>query len=138
MAKEKKESTTIDKVKFVFYIVVAVVTILGAIFAVDKYFAKSEMVNTLSDELKQRYDALVKKDVLINERVDISIIDDQIFQQEQTIQKIEDWQRFEQRAVEPELTPIERETLDKAKTRLETLRTRKEDKIRQYEKEDIP
>ena len=136
MAKEKKESTTIDKVKFVFYIISAVIIIITAIFAVDKYFAKSEMVNTLSDEFKQRYNDLVKKDTLINERVDIAIIDDQIFQQEQTIQRIEDWKRFEQRVDEPQLSPIEKETLEKTKLRLDTLRKRKEEKIKQYESED--
>ena len=79
---------------------------------------------------------LKSSDNLISQRLELSIIDDQIFQQEQTIQRIEDWQRFEQRKIEPELTPIEKDTLIKAKKRLKILENKKEEKIKQYENND--
>jgi hypothetical protein len=41
--------------------------------------------------------------------------------------------RFEQRKREPDLTQIEKETLEKAERRLEELRKRKEEKLKAYE-----
>ena len=105
-----------EKVKTIFYVILAVIAIVSALFAVERYFAKSVEVEH------------------IDERLDISIIDDQIFQQEQAVQRIEDFQRYEQRTVEPELTQIEKEVLKKAEDRLIELKSRKEEKINAYEK----
>ena len=105
-----------EKVKNIFYIVLAVIAVTTALFTIERHFAKSKEVENIDD------------------RLDISIIDDQIFQQEQAVQRIEDFQRYEQRTVEPELTPIEKDTLKKARERLDTLKNRKEEKINAYEK----
>jgi hypothetical protein len=118
----RAKATSLEKAKFIVYIVLAAITMLGAIFGVERYFAKESEVQAAVSELQ-------KSDNSLSQRVEIAIIDDQIFQQEQTIQRFEDWQRFEQRKVEPELTPIEKETLAKAKDRLEKLEQRKEEKI---------
>jgi hypothetical protein len=125
----RAKATSLEKAKFIVYIVLAAITMLGAIFGVERYFAKESEVQAAVSELQ-------KSDNSLSQRVEIAIIDDQIFQQEQTIQRFEDWQRFEQRKVEPELTPIEKETLAKAKDRLEKLEQRKEEKIKQYENGD--
>ena len=122
----EKESSIIDKVKFVIYIILGSIAIGSAFFGVEKYFAKEGEVKVTVSQLEQ-------SDQSLSERLEISIIDDQIFQQEQTIQRIEDWKRFEQRTVEPELTPIEKDTLLKAKKRLEELENRKVNKIKKYE-----
>lgn len=122
----KKEPSTSEKVKVFLGIIVAIIMIGGSVFGIEKYFAKTSVVKAAVVELKNN-------DQSLSERLEISIMDDQIFQQEQTIQRIEDWKRFEQRKIEPELTPIEKDTLDKAKKRLSELEFRKEDKIKQYE-----
>jgi hypothetical protein len=125
----KKESTVIEKVKFVFYIILGSIAIGSALFGIERHFAKtSEVANTkaLSEE----------GDISLSERLEISIIDDQIFQQEQAVQRIEDFRRFEQRAIEPKLSLIEKETLDKHKKRLEGLKIRKEEKIKHFEDKD--
>ena len=113
----------------IFGVIVAVIMIGGAFFGVEKYFAKTSEVKAAVVELKS-------SDQSISERLEISIMDDQIFQQQQTIQRFEDWQRFEQRTAAPVLTPIEQETLEKAKKRLFVLEQRKADKIKAYEERD--
>jgi len=115
-----------DKVKFIIYIILGVIAIGSAFFGIEKYFAKD-------NEVKEVFQQLGSSDRSLSERLEISIIDDQIFQQEQTIQRIEDWKRFEQRTVEPELTPVEKDTLIKARKRLKDLEERKLEKIKHYE-----
>lgn len=122
----KKESTVIEKVKFVFYIIIGSIIIGTALFGVDRHYAKTSEVNAAVSQS-------VNGDKSLNQRIEIGILDGQIFQQEQTIQRIEDWQRYAQRKEQPVLTPIEKETLQKAKTRKAQLENRKEDKIKAYE-----
>ena len=121
----KKETNSFEKVKFIVYIILAIIGIGSALFGIEAYFAKEKDVNEVVKSLKDTEKSLT-------ERVEMGIIDDQIFQQEQTIQRIEDWQRFEQRSIEPELTPIEEETLVKARERLNLLKNRKEEKLQHY------
>lgn len=102
--------------------IIASITIVGAIFAIERYFAKSEEVVSLKNT-----------DQLINERLDISIIDDQIYQLEQQISKIKDWNQFEQKAPVPELTPIEKEILDKTEQKLKELKEEKISRQKAYE-----
>jgi len=125
----KKESTTMDKVKFVFFIILGSITIGGTLFTVEKYFAKTS-------EVKSTIFKSEEGDISLSERLEISIIDDQIFQQEQAVQRIEDFNRFEQRTVQPELTIIEKETLKKTKKRLEELKIRRAEKIKHFEDKD--
>jgi hypothetical protein len=122
----KKESKPLDKIKSVVYILLAIVTIGGTAFGVEKYFAKASDVAATTAKLEN-------SDKLINQRLEISIIDDQIHREQMQIQRIEDWGKIEQRTEVPKLTIIEAEVLDKAKVRLEKLEKRKVDKINQYE-----
>ena len=122
----KKETSSIEKVKFIFFIILGSITIGGTLFGIERYFAKTRDVRAVDVQSKNR-------DKSLTEIIDISIINGQIFQQEQTVQRIEDWKRFEQRKEEPELSPIETETLIKAKKRLTYLEERKEEKIKHYE-----
>jgi hypothetical protein len=112
--------------KSVVYILLAIVTIGGTAFGVEKYFAKASDVAATTAKLEN-------SDKLINQRLEISIIDDQIHREQMQIQRIEDWGKIEQRTEVPKLTIIEAEVLDKAKVRLEKLEKRKVDKINQYE-----
>ena len=108
-----------EKIKTILYVVLAGIAIVGAIIGVNNYFAKTEDI-----EIKHQ---------LIDERLDIAIIDDQIFQQEQQIQRIENFRMFEQKTVEPELTLIEKEVIEKNRERLVELKDKKADKIKRYE-----
>ena len=117
----------LEKIKLWSCVIIAIVTIVGTIFAVERYFAKTSAVDKQVNELKNN-------NHLTNERLDIAITDDQIFQQEQTVQRIRDIKVFEQKKREPEMSQIEKETLKKAEDRLKELKKRKEDKLKSYEK----
>jgi len=105
-------------IKTIIAVVLAFIAIVGAIIGVDKYFAKDEEVK--------------KNDNLIIERLDMSIIDHRIYEQEQQIQKIENWKRFEQRVEEPELTPFEKDFLKDVQEKLKELKVRKEEGLKRY------
>ena len=122
----KKETSSTEKVKFIFLIILGSITIGGTLFAVERHFAKT---NELKDAIVQSENG----DKSLEELIDISITNSEIFRQEQIIQRIEDIKRFEQKKEEPDLTPIEKEMLSKAKKRLEKLEIRKEEKIKHYE-----
>ncbi len=108
-----------EKIKTILYIIIAGIAIIGAIIGVNNYFAKTEDIEA--------------KHQLIDERLDIAIIDDQIFQQEQQIQRIENFRMFEQKTIEPELTLIEKEVIEKNRERLKELKDKKAEKIKRYE-----
>ena len=122
----KKELSFTDKFKNSCCIILTIIALGTSAFAIEKYFAKTSDVQAAVTKLD-------KNDQSLNQRIEIGIIDDQIFQQEQEIQRIEDWQRYAQRKEKTILTPIERDTLEKAKTRKAKLEKRKEDKIKEYE-----
>jgi hypothetical protein len=123
----KKESTTLKKTGIIVTIVAALLAVIvPSVLKAYDHFAKTEYVEKAVVKLENT-------DQSLSQRIEIGIIDDQIFQQEQTIQRIEDWQRYAQRKDQPVLTPIEKETLQKARARKAQLENRKEDKIKQYE-----
>ena len=121
----KKESNA-DKVKFVFYIIVSFIAIVSALLGINSYFAKESEVKTVTTELK-------KNDQLLSERLDIAIIEDEIDYKQRQIQRIEDWRRIEQKTEQPELTPIEKEVLEKTKTELSELEKERNEKKKAYE-----
>jgi hypothetical protein len=122
----KKETSTLKKTGMIISAIVGIIIIVPTIFKTYDHFAKTDDVEKVVVELECT-------DRTLSQRIEIGILDDQIFQQEQTIQRIEDWQRYAQRKEQPVLTPIEEETLEKAKTRKAKLEVRKEDKIKAYE-----
>lgn len=128
MAGKSKKEKFFDNVKIFFYIVVAGITIGGTIVGVDHYFAKAEDLKAL----EKHHIALKVEDELNSERLDIAITDDQIFQQEQHIQQMENLRVFEIREEIPELTPMEKESINSSKIRLELLRTEKSEKMKNY------
>ena len=99
----------IEKVKTVLGIVVALIVIFGAVYGVIRIFATRIEVEMVSD------------------RLDISIIDDQIFQQEQDIMRM----LMEQR--KGPMTDLEKNLLMIQERRLRELKARRVDKIRAYE-----
>ena len=115
-----------DKIKLIVYISLAIITFIGAVLGVNRYFAKSE-------DTEKTVTELIKQDALVSERLDIAITDDQIFQQQQHIQQMKNYHVFEHKAQTPELTPMEQEALDGAERRLEELKKEKERKIQIYE-----
>ena len=123
----------LEKVKLVIGIVIGIATIVGIIVGIDKYFAKSEEVKTTVKIIEEEHKALEERDVLVQERLDISITDDQIFQQQQHIQQMKNYHIFEQKAQIPEMTPMEKEAIKNAEERLEELKKQKEEKIKRYE-----
>ncbi len=124
----------LDKVKVILAIIVALIAIIGTILTVDKYFAKSEDVEKAVQLIEKEHKELENKDNLASERLDISITDDQIFQQEQHLQQMKNLRIFEQRTEMPELTPMEKEAIKSAEERLDNLRIQKVEKIKRYEK----
>jgi hypothetical protein len=115
---------TWDKLKVILGVITSVIFLIGIMFTINNYFAKNVDVEVAVERLEEN-------DKLIKDRVDISIVDDQIFQQEQQIYRIKDWAAIERK--EREMTSIEKETLEKQEKRLEELRIKRERKIKDYE-----
>jgi len=113
-----------DKLKVILGVITSIIFLIGIVIVVESYFAKNEDVETVVEKLE-------KNDELIHQRLDLGIIDDQIFQQEQQIYRIKDLTSIE-RKVKP-MTPVEKEVLDKNEKRLEELKQRREKKIERYE-----
>ena len=123
----------LDKVKIIVAIVLGAIAIVGTILTVDKYFAKTEDVNTAVEEIEKEHLALEGKDELVQERLDISITDDQIFQQQQQIQQMKNYHIFEQKEEIPEMTPMEKDAMNNAEEKLKELKVKKANKIKRYE-----
>ncbi len=124
MAKDKSDK--LNKVKLIIGIIVGLITIGGVILAIDKYFAKSEDTEKTHIELK-------KTDELLSERLDMAITEDAIDRQKQDIQQMKNYHIFEQKAQQPQLTPMEEEVLKKAEERLKELEEEKKRKVKVYE-----
>jgi len=123
----------LEKVKLITGLILAFVAIIGTILTVDGYFAKSEDVNEQVKMIEDEHKELEGRDKLVQERLDISITDDQIFQQEQQIQQMKNFHIFEQKQEIPEMTPMEKEALKNAEGRLGELKKVKAAKIKRYE-----
>lgn len=117
-----KKNTIFEKIKPILYIVLAMVTLGGAIVTIDRYVAKEEDVKHLEIQ-----------DQLLAERLDIAITDDDIREAEHMVQRMEDWTKFEQKTAQPELTPMEQEALEAAKKRVGILKKERADKKQAYD-----
>ena len=122
----EKKSSKLEKIKLYLAVFVVAASAVGVVLTVDRHFAKS-------DDVQKTVKSLEGSDQLIEERLDLSIIDDQIHLQEQQIQRIEDWRVFEQKTESPELTPAEKEIVEKAKEDLDELKKKKDERRKQYE-----
>lgn len=123
----------LDKVKIIIGLFVAAITIIGTVLTVDKYFAKAGDVEKTVKIIEEEHKELEIKDELVQERLDISITDDQIFQQKQQIQQMKNYHIFEQKAEIPEMTPMEKEAMKNAEIRLGELKLEKVMKIQRYQ-----
>ena len=123
----------LEKIKIIIAIVVAVITMIGTILTIDKYFAKTEEVKKAVEKIDKEHAELEDQDRLVQERLDISITDDQIFQQQQQILQMKNYYIFEQKKDIPEMTPMEIEAIKNAEERLEKLEKVKVEKIKRYE-----
>ena len=117
----------ISKTKNILTIMAVIVTFAGTLFAIEKYFAKTSDVNAFVQTLKD-------KDNKFEERIDIHIIDDKIFYQQQEIYRITDLATLERK--NKEMTHIEKEILKKSENRLEELKEKRKLKIEQYENKE--
>ena len=97
----------------IFVIILAAIAVIASIFTIEKYFAKTDEV------------------ILIEERLEIGIMDDRVFQQEQQIVRLKNLTEFERREVKK--TDAEKEIINKEEGRLRELKDRREKKIEQYE-----
>jgi len=122
MAKTDQTTSTskMNYIKNTFYIILSLIAIGGALFGIERYFAKSEQVQKLESH-----------DKLFEERLDISILDDRIYQQSQQISRIQDLTMVER--TERALTEAEKEVLKNKKEELEELKRNREQKIKYYE-----
>jgi hypothetical protein len=123
----------LEKVKLVVGLIIAAATIIGIILGVDGYFAKSGDVAVQVKAIEEEHKGLETRDELVQERLDISISDDHIFQQQQHIQQLKNLNIFEQRKKISKLTAMEAEALKNAEERLEKLKKDKSLKIIRYE-----
>lgn len=123
----------LDKVKIIIGLLVAAITIIGTVLTVDKYFAKAGDVEETVKIIEKEHKELEIKDELVQERLDISITDDQIFQQKQQIQQMKNYHIFEQKAEIPEMTSMEKEAMKNAEIRLGELKLEKVMKIQRYQ-----
>lgn len=123
----------LDKVKIIIVIIFAAITIIGTVLTVDKYFAKAVDVEETVKVIEKEHKELEAKDELVQERLDISITDDQIFQQKQQIQQMKNYHIFEQKTEIPEMTPMEKEAMKNAEIRLDELKLEKVMKIQRYQ-----
>ncbi|HUS49503.1 MAG TPA: hypothetical protein VMZ91_05025 [Candidatus Paceibacterota bacterium] len=114
----------ISKIKNILTIAVVIMTLAGTLFAIEKYFAKTSDVDTSIKILEN-------KDNKLEERLDINIVDDQIFYQQQQVYRIKDLATLERK--EKEMTHIEKELLKESQNRLEELKEKRKKKIEQYE-----
>ena len=112
-----------DYIKNTFYIILSLATLGGIVFSIDKYFAKTSQVESKVIELKANDESLA-------ERLDISIEDDRIYQQQQQISRIKDLTTIERK--ERDLTNAEEEILREKKKRLEELKKAREQKLEYY------
>jgi len=103
-------------------VITALTVIIGGALSVNQNFAKSTDVAKLQSH-----------DELLGERLDISIVDDQIFQVEQQIQQMQNYSIFEQRADPTPPTPMEEQALYFEQQRLEELKVEKKRRIESYE-----
>ncbi|MHA1469477.1 MAG: hypothetical protein ACTSSP_02815 [Candidatus Asgardarchaeia archaeon] len=116
----------LGKVQIVVGLIIGIITIGGTLFAIEKYFAKDA-------EVKEEVKVRVENDELINERVDMAISDDRVFQQQQHIQQMKNYQVFEQKKEPAPPTPMEKEALKQAEARLSELVIERQVKGKRYE-----
>ncbi len=123
----------LDKIKIIIAIVIVAITIIGTVLTVDKYFAKAEDIETHVKTIEKEHQKLEIRDELVQERLDLSITNDQIRFQQQQIQQMENFHIFEQKAEIPEMTLMEKEAMKNAEMRLQELKLEKVTKIKRYE-----
>ncbi len=103
-----------ETVKTVLYIVLALITIVGAVATFLWYFAPAKTVE------------------LLHERIDLGITDDRIFQQRQDIDRMRALAEFERREKPP--TKPEQQMIDIQQQRPEELKKERQQKIERYKK----
>ncbi len=69
----------LEKVKLTIAIVIGLIAIAGTLLTVNNYFAKTEDVDVKISKIEEDHKQLEAEDELVQERLDISITDDQIF-----------------------------------------------------------
>ena len=105
-----------DAIKFAGWIIFGLISLATVVISVNAYFAKTIQVEAVED------------------RLDLKIVDDRVFQQEQQIQQMRNYTVFQRQESEPEFTPMEIETLKKAEERLYDLKAEKNRKEQAYQK----
>jgi len=105
-----------ENIKFIGWILFSLISLVGVIISVNAYFAKSVEVDAVQEQL------------------DLKVTDDRVFQQQQQLQQMRNYQVFKRQEPEPDLTPMETEAIKKAEERLEELKAEKERRVQAYQK----
>jgi len=105
-----------EAVKFVGWALFSLITLAGVVISINNYFAKTIQFEAVED------------------RLDLKITDDRVFQQQQQIQQMRNYTVFQRQEAEPVLTPLEQEALKKAEIRLRELEAEKKHKEELYER----
>ena len=112
MAKRGETEKKLNKIRLMLGIIISIFAISGSIYSITNYFAKAKEVE------------------LIQQRLDISIIDDQIFQKEQQIEGYKNLTIFERSG--KELTDIEKMIIIEEEKELVELKDKKDRRMEQY------
>ena len=111
----------IKTISIIVSIIVASFAIIAGIISFEKYFAKSEEVK---EDIKLVNEKFEENDQLLSERLDISIINDDIRYEQQQIQRVKIGGKIEKR----ELTDTEKEMVKIKEQELSRLRAERLEK----------
>ena len=114
----------LEKVKLIIGIVVGLFAIGGSLLAVTSYFATAE-------DVEEKHIQLERTDALIAERMEIAIIEDRIYQQQQSKNRIED--KIVMQTVPREPTEAEKEAVREKEEEIARLEKERDEKQKFYE-----
>lgn len=126
----KEYNKFLTKTKLILGVIIALAAVITILFNAYNHFAKEEQVNEKIVEVKKEVE---KNDSLIVERLDLSIIQQQISQEEEKRHNIRQEQRYELREVPRELTEIEKEALEEAEKNIKKLEEKEKESLKRYE-----
>lgn len=123
----------LKKISIFLGILVSIGAIFLGIVSISNYFAKTKDIEELKGNNQSLKEEVRRNDQLLHERMSISFQEDKIDYEERQIQQISNYRFFEQREEPKELTPIEKETLEKSQEKRKELKKKREEMIKRYE-----
>jgi uncharacterized membrane protein YhiD involved in acid resistance len=121
----------LKKIQIVIGIIVGVITILGALYALSSFVATSEEVEEVKSSIEEEHAQMERTDALIAERMEIGIIEDRIYRQEQAKSNIE--QRIVMQTAPREPTDAEKMVIREKEEEIKKLEKERSEKQRFYD-----